>query len=201
MGLMLFKIDDTWNGFFRGQLAVAVLLAVASYLQFTLTGLPGASVLALLVGFLSLIPWIGGPIATLILTGVALLQGSTVFVEMPNWQFALLTFAVNGVLTQTSSNVIQPVVYGGAVSISATSVVIGVSLGLALGGILGAFLVVPIMGTLRVLVYYLISKLAGRDPYPAEEPPDPSGEGFFSEVFYFRRGPSASQAEETQAAA
>jgi hypothetical protein len=104
-------------------------------------------------------------------------------------------------LTQVSSNVIQPVVYGGAVKISATSVVIGVSLGLAVGGILAAFLVVPIMGTLRVLVNYLMSKLTGRDPYPDEEMPDPSGEGFYSEILYHRRGRSASQTGETQVAA
>jgi predicted PurR-regulated permease PerM len=185
VGLLLFKIDETWHGFFRGQLVVAVLLAVASYIQFTLTGLPGASVLALLVGFLSLIPWIGGPIATVIVTGVALLQGSTVFLDMPNWQFALLTLAINGVLTQISSNVIQPVVYGGAVRITATSVVIGVSLGLAVGGVLGAFLVVPIMGTLRVLLHYTMSKLSQRDPYPDEEMSESSGVGFFSEVLFY----------------
>ena len=92
----------------------------------------------------------------MIVTGVALLQGSTAFVDMPNWQFALLTLVINGVLTQSSSNVIQPVVYGGAVKISATAVVIGVSLGLAVGGILGALLVVPITGTLRELVALLL---------------------------------------------
>jgi predicted PurR-regulated permease PerM len=117
---------------------------------------------------------------------------------MPNWQFALLTLVINVVLTQVSSNVIQPVVYGGAVTITATSVVIGVSLGLALGGVLDAFLVVPIMGTLRALVYYLMSKLAQRDPYLDEDMPDPSGAGFFSEILFHRRGASTSQAEESQ---
>ena len=75
---------------------MAAPLAVASYLQFLLTGLPGASVLAVLAGFPSLIPWIGGSIATLIVTGVASLQGSTAFVDMPNWRFALLALVTNG---------------------------------------------------------------------------------------------------------
>jgi predicted PurR-regulated permease PerM len=193
VGLMLLKIDQTWSSFFRGQLVVAVLLVIASYIQFVLTGLPGAGVLAVLVGLLSLIPWTGGLIATIILGVVALLQGSTVFVDMPNWQFALLTVLINGILTQIAHTVIQPLTYGEAVDISATSMVVGVSLGLALGGILGAFLVVPIIGTLRILVHYLMSKVTQRDPYPDEEMPDPSGEGFFSEVFYFRRRLLASE--------
>jgi predicted PurR-regulated permease PerM len=49
-------------------------------------------------------------------------------------------------------------------------VLIGVFAGAAAYGLLGAFLVAPVIGSVVVIVRYLLAKIGGVDPYPGEEP-------------------------------
>ena len=58
-----------------------------------------------------------------------------------------------------------------AVSLPLPVIIIGIIVGTALGGALGAFLIVPILGTARVIVIYLMAKVRQRDPFPGEEMP------------------------------
>jgi hypothetical protein len=50
-------------------------------------------------------------------------------------------------------------------------VILGIILGTSIGGILGAFLAVPLMAILREIVEYLLKKIQGGDPYPGEPEP------------------------------
>jgi hypothetical protein len=45
-------------------------------------------------------------------------------------------------------------------------VLVGVLVGFAMGSILFAFLVVPILASLRVLVQYVLAKIRLREPFP-----------------------------------
>lgn len=60
--------------------------------------------MAVVTGFVSLIPSIGGLLASLIVAIPCLLLGSTVFVDMPNEVFALLVMVINVVITQVTYN-------------------------------------------------------------------------------------------------
>jgi len=55
-------------------------------------------------GFVSLIPSIGGLLASLIVAIPCLLLGSTVFVDMPNEVFAPLVMVIKAVITQFTHN-------------------------------------------------------------------------------------------------
>ena len=89
------------------------------------------------------------------------------------------------VVNQIIFSFISPRISSGAVSVPAAVIVVGVLLGLAIAGILGALLVTPIIGSLRLFVNYLLSKIALREPFPGEEPSTEQA-GFFSQVLYVK---------------
>jgi len=136
-------------------------------------------VLAIFTGFISLIPTLGGFIALIPLSLVPLLQGSTVFIDMPNGLFALLVLGVNAVIAQVIWNVVAPKILGDVLDLPLVLMALGVFIGAAVGGVLGAFLVAPIMGTVRIFLLYIIAKIGLRDPYPGEIAPFKLGESLF----------------------
>jgi predicted PurR-regulated permease PerM len=74
------------------------------------------------------------------------------------------------VIVEIIWNVVAPKLLGDAVDLSLPIVIIGVFIGSASFGILGAFLIVPIMGTVRVILHYLLRKIGQQDPFPGQEP-------------------------------
>jgi predicted PurR-regulated permease PerM len=167
--LIVKKVVYVWNGFFRGQVSIGIIIGGLTYAQLKLMGITNAELLAFITGLISLIPTIGGIIALFPLGVVPLLQGSTVLPNVSHLGVAVLVVLINLVLNQVIWNVVAPKILGDALNLPLSFIIVGVFIGAALGGILGAFLVAPIMGTVRVLVVYALNKLAGRDPFP--EPP------------------------------
>jgi predicted PurR-regulated permease PerM len=186
MALLLSKIERLWNGFFRGQVIIGIIIGLLTWLQLSLMGIPGAVVLALFAAVVSLIPTLGGFIALIPLSIVPLLEGSTVFTEMPNWLVAVLVVVINLMISQIIWTAIAPKILGDILELPVPVIIVGVFIGAALGGILGAFLVAPIMGTIRVLLVYLLNKLAQRDPFPGEQPLIPLGKTVFTETRVMR---------------
>jgi predicted PurR-regulated permease PerM len=171
MFLLVARIMKVWNGFFRGQVTLGIIIGVVTWAQLQLMGVRDPIVLALITALISLIPTIGGIIALIPLGLVPLVQGSSVFTEMPNGTFALLVVGINLVISQVIWNGIAPKIMGDAVALPLPVIIVGIVLGTAIGGVLGAFLVVPILGTVRVIFFYLMNKITRRDPYPDEEAP------------------------------
>lgn len=187
-GLLLERMERVWNGFFRGQVIIVIVITILTYLQLLLMGVPSPLVLAIFIGFISLIPTLGGFIALVPLFLVPLIQGSLVWVDMPNVVFALLVAGVNLILSQVIWNGIAPKILGDALDLPLPVIIVGVFIGAAVGGILGAFLVAPVMGTIRVIVVYLLHKLAMQDPFPGEQPQISLGQDDLN-----RRGQAAAQ--------
>jgi predicted PurR-regulated permease PerM len=168
--LLIQQIGAVWNGFFRGQALIAVIIAILTWLQLTLMGVQNTGIVAVFVGVISLIPTLGGIIALVPVAAIALLQGSTVFTNLPNGTFAVLVVVVNLIISQIIWNVVAPKILGDAVNLPLPIILVGVFIGAALGGILGAFLITPILGTGRVILVYLLKKIGRQDPYPGQEP-------------------------------
>ncbi len=176
--LLIHHIGAVWNGFFRGQGLIAVIIAILTWLQLTLMGVQNTVVVAVFVGVISLIPTLGGIIALVPVAAIAFLQGSTVFTDLPNGTFAVLVVVVNLIISQIIWNVVAPKILGDAVNLPLPVILVGVFIGASLGGILGAFLITPIIGTVRVIVVYLLKKIGRQDPYPGQEPAGALGTAF-----------------------
>lgn len=168
--LIISRLHRVWSGFFRGQVTIGVIIGLLTWIQLALMGVSGATVLAIFTGIISLIPTLGGFIALIPLAIVPALQGSTVFVDMPNGLFMLLVIGVNLLISQVIWNVVAPSILGDILDLPLPVIIVGVFIGAAVGGVLGAFLVAPIMSTIRIVVFYIIRKIAQQDPFPGMEP-------------------------------
>lgn len=169
--LLITQLATIWRGFLRGQLVIGIIIGLITFVQLALMGVTQAALLAIITAIVSLIPTIGGIIALVPLGLGAALQGSTVFTEMGVGTFALFVIIVNVLITQVIWNVVAPKILGDAVRLPLPVIILGIFLGAGVGGILGAFLAVPILGTLRVIVLYLISKITLNDPFPGLDKP------------------------------
>jgi predicted PurR-regulated permease PerM len=169
--LLVSKIVRVWNGFFKGQVIIGVMIGILTFVQLQMMGVSNAPLLAALTGTISLIPTIGGFLALIPLGLVPLINGSSVFVGMPYGLFALFVIGVNLVISQIIWNVIAPKILGDVLDLPLVLIIVGVFIGAAVGGLLGAFLVAPIMGTIRILLLYIVAKIGMYDPYPGEPAP------------------------------
>lgn len=180
--LLLMKLDQVWVGYMVAQVIYGTALAVFSFAEYALLGVPYPLVMAVLTGFISLIPTLGGLLASLIVAIPCLLLGSTVLTDMSNGTFALLVLGINVVITQLTYNFFALPIVGRFVKLPTALVLVGVLVGVALGSIVFAFLAVPILSTLVIAGSYVLSKIAQRDPFPGQAVPEPPEEGFFSQL-------------------
>lgn len=165
------RVYRVWIQFFEVQVITGIIIGVVTWLQFVLMGIPSAVFMGVFTGLTSLIPNVGGFFALVPMGLIPLFQGSSVL-EFSNITVALLAVAINFGIQMVFWNVFVPKMTSDALELSLPVVILGVFIGAALGGILGAFLVVPFIGSIRVIVIYVLRKLRGGDPYPGEDEPD-----------------------------
>jgi len=170
-GLLALRIIKVWNGFFRGEAIIAILIGVLTWIQLEAMGIPGASVLGIFTGAVSLIPTLGGIIALVPLSIIPLFQGSTVMTDMNPLVLMFSVVIANLVMQQLIWNIIAPKIIGDAVSVPLPFIIIGLIVGASVGGVLGAFLISPILGTIKVILLYVLRKLANEDPFPQQADP------------------------------
>jgi predicted PurR-regulated permease PerM len=167
---LLARIMRVWNGFFRGQLILMLVIGVLSWLGLAALGVPGALSLGIVAGLLELIPNLGPIIATIPAVMVALLQGSS-YLPISPLAVAAIVLIFYVVLQQLENSVIVPRVLGEAVELPPLVVMTGVLVGSTTAGILGALLAAPVIGTGREILRYVYRKLLGDEPFPTEAAP------------------------------
>jgi len=126
-----------------GNLAISVVAAVVAGVSAWIFGLPFPIVLAVMTGFLDLIPQVGATLAAVVLVLVAL----TVSTE------AAIGMAVIQLIYQQIENyVVYPVVYRRAVELSPFTTIVAVLIAGSILGVLGAILAVPFAAIVKILV-------------------------------------------------
>ncbi len=169
--LLVHKIAHVWNGFFKGQVLIGFAIGVLTFVQLSAMGIGNTFILAVITGVISLIPTIGGIIALVPLSLIPLIQGSATLPQVPHGIMALLVVGINLLITQVIWNAVAPKILGDALELPLPVIIVGVFIGAAAGGVLGAFLVAPIMATMRVVIAYVWNKINMQDPYPGEVEP------------------------------
>ena len=96
-----------------------------------------------------MIPTFGPIFATIPAVLVALVQGSIRFPEMNNVLFGVLVIVVYVLLQQLESQLVSPRVLGGSVQIPALVVLLAITVGFSVAGVLGAILAVPTVASAR----------------------------------------------------
>lgn len=163
------EIKAVWMGYLRGQLTLMTIVAVVFGIIWSIIGLPGALVLGLLAGLFSLIPDVGPFAATALALIVALLEGST-WLPVNNFIFALIVAGLYVVLINIKNIWLRPLIYGRSVHMHEGIVFVAIIAAVIFTGIIGAFIVVPVLASLGVIGRYIHARLLDIPAFDDEEP-------------------------------
>jgi len=165
------RLRSIWMNYLRGQLLLMVIVGVTFTIAWTVIGIPGAFVLGVVAGFLTLIPDVGPFLAAVLAIGVALLEGSN-WSWMPASTFvvALIALAVYLFLITIKNIWLRPFIMGRIVHMHEALILISIILATILWGILGALLIVPVLASFVVIFDYLRRRIMGLPPFPPTEP-------------------------------
>jgi predicted PurR-regulated permease PerM len=158
------RISLTWRAFFRGQIILSISIGFVTFVTTALLGLPGALVLGILAGVLEVVPNLGPVLAAIPAVLLALIQGSR-FLPVENWVFALIVVGLYALIQQVENNLFVPRIMGQSLDLHPMIVLVGVVVGTATAGILGAFLAAPLLASLKVLGMYAHAKLTDQVPF------------------------------------
>lgn len=130
------KTVGTLGGYVRGTATVAAVDAIGIGLALAFLQVPLALPLAVLVFLLAFIPLVGATLAGALATLVALVANDLTT--------ALIVLGAVILVNQLEGNFLQPVVMGRSLKLHALVILIALTIGTVLGGIVGAVLSVPI---------------------------------------------------------
>ncbi|HZE15665.1 MAG TPA: AI-2E family transporter, partial [Mycobacterium sp.] len=128
-------------GYVRATSLVALVDAIGVGTGLAIMGVPLALPLASLVFLGAFIPLVGAVVSGFLAVVVALLAKGVVY--------ALITLGLLIAVNQLEAHILQPLVMGRAVSIHPLAVVLAISSGGVLAGIVGALLAVPTVAFLN----------------------------------------------------
>lgn len=143
------EIDSVVAGWVRGQGIVTAILAVLYAIGFSIVGMPLSVPIGLVVGALTVIPFVGTAVGAGIAAVVCLADGSSM-------QTLGAVGGVIVVLHILEAGVLTPKIVGHRVGLSETGALFAVVAGGKLLGFVGVVLAVPIAATVAVLVRYAI---------------------------------------------
>jgi len=130
------KAVGTLGSYVRGTASVALVDAIGIGIGLVILQVPLALPLAVLVFLLSFIPLVGATVAGILGALVALVANGPLN--------AVLVVAVVVLVNQLEGNFLQPVLMGRALKLHALVILLALTVGTVLAGILGAVLAVPI---------------------------------------------------------
>ncbi|MGV0871509.1 AI-2E family transporter [Mycolicibacterium sp. XJ879] len=148
---VLTRMWDNLGGFIRAQAGVALIDAVFIGAGLLILGVPLAPALAVLTFIGAFVPFVGAFVAGALAVLIALVANG--FVN------ALLVLAVIIAVQQIEGNVLQPFLQSRVMKLHAAVILLAVTAGGALFGIVGAFLAVPTTAMLAVIIRYLSEQI------------------------------------------
>ena len=135
--------NKIFSNFVGGQCLEAIIIGFLCFLGMLILRLPYASTISVLVGFTALIPVFGAFIGTII--GAFL-----IFMVSPLQALIFIIFIL--VLQQLEGNLIYPKVVGKSVGLPGIWVLVAVTVGASINGVLGMLLSVPIVSIIYSIV-------------------------------------------------
>jgi predicted PurR-regulated permease PerM len=141
---VVIDVNRAVANYMLGNVAISVLATLSTWLVLTLLGVPYALSLGILVGFFDLIPLVGATI------GAAIVALATATVDFPVTTIIWIAFAIG--YQRFENYIVQPWVYGRALDVNPLVTIVGVLIGAALLGILGALLAIPIAAAIQIVI-------------------------------------------------
>jgi predicted PurR-regulated permease PerM len=158
---------DTLGAFVRSQAAVGLLDAVLIGLGLWILGVPLVLPLAVLTFVSAFVPIVGALFAGFVAVLIALVYNGLTD--------ALIVLVIIVVVQQLEGNVFQPMIQSRGLGLHAAVVLLAVTLGGSLAGIVGSLLAVPVAALIAVVWNYAREQLADPAGEPAAGGPGPDG--------------------------
>lgn len=155
--------DECFHGYIVGASLECVIFGSLVAIVCAIAGMPNALMLGALVGVVSLIPMIGAPVGAVL---------GAIIILATSWQKAIVFLILFFVVQQIEANFVYPRVVGKHVGLTGMWPLIGITLGVALLGFVGAFVGVPLTATIFRIVGSDLerrSRLEEHGPSPLEK--------------------------------
>jgi predicted PurR-regulated permease PerM len=166
-GALLFAdLGRTLGGWVRGTLVAMLLIGLLTSLGLALLGVPYALLLGMLAGLLELIPYLGPWISGAVAVVVTLLTVDPVK--------ALEVVVLFIIVQEVEGNLVQPLVMSWAVHVDPLLVLIAITVGAEVLGLIGAVIAVPVAGMAQVLAQRVVAPAIRRTAVESEVAPAPA---------------------------
>ncbi|WP_229775923.1 AI-2E family transporter [Deinococcus ruber] len=148
------NVSRAVGGYLKGQLVIAAFVGVFVGVGLALSGIPSAPAIGFLAGLFNIVPYLGVVIA---ITPALLLAATTKAVILKLILVVVVFVAAN----QIEGHLLSPLVLGRTTDLHPVTVVLAILSGLALFGIVGALVAVPITALAKLLLqeYYYPSRV------------------------------------------
>jgi predicted PurR-regulated permease PerM len=156
-----YKTWATLSEFIRQQALVGFIDAFFIGIGLWILGVPLVLPLAVLTFFGGFIPIIGAFVAGAFAVLIALVSNG--------FTTALIVLAIVILVQQIEGNVLQPIIQGRGFNLHAAVVILAVTAGSSLAGIIGAFLSVPVAAIIAVVYRYIRDELDAHSPEIADD--------------------------------
>jgi predicted PurR-regulated permease PerM len=139
-------MDSTVGGWVRGQIQVALALAILMAVGLSAVGLRLGFAIGILTGLLNFIPYLGAAVGLFLAILMTLVDGGGLLQ-------LVLVVSVFGAVQMTEGYVLTPWLVGGQVGLNTVAVLIVLLVGGSLFGFLGILLAIPATGVAAVIAY------------------------------------------------
>ncbi len=160
------RLWDTIGRYIRALFLVALFDAVTVGAGLWFLDVPLVLPLSVLVFFGAFFPFVGAFLSGLVAVLAALADAGL--------DKALVVLALVVVVQQVDGNIIQPLVMGKVVRLTAVTVIVSVAVGATLLGVLGAFIAVPVAACIARAITFYRERQAPTADEPATVACDPS---------------------------
>ena len=156
--ILIRKVNLVLGDYLRGQFLVVIISFSLFFVLLTIMGVKFALILAVISGFLEVIPLLGPPTGALITVLVILVTGVSNFNLNP-LQAAAIIVVVTFIIRQFLDYLIIPRIMSKIVKLHPLLVIFAVLSGGRLAGVLGLILAVPIAAVVRIIFEFFLDKV------------------------------------------
>jgi predicted PurR-regulated permease PerM len=143
------RIQFKMGRWLQGQMFLMLIIFALDYAGLLIIGAPYALVLALVAGFLEIIPYIGPVISAFVAVSISFLHDPVT---------GLLVLALFVIIQQLEGYIFTPLVMKKAVGLNPVVVILALMIGAKLGGVTGIIIAVPIATVVGEVVNDLVRK-------------------------------------------
>jgi putative permease len=153
----------------RGKVAEIFIVGVVTYITFILLGLQYAALLATIVGFSVLVPYIGAAVATLPIAVVAYFQFGW------GWDFGQIMIAY-AIIQALDGNLLVPLMFSEVVNLHPVAIILAILIFGGLWGFWGIFFAIPLATLVKAVINAWPANPAQKPQMQEQDQPTPEPE-------------------------